>query len=66
MALSLGMGVADLVKNTFVFEEIAHSSAASEHELRHIFDDLGLVFRRQGDEPFGKSLGTLVSAGRER
>jgi hypothetical protein len=38
---------------TFVFQEVAHASAASEDELRDVFDDLGLVFRGEGGEPFG-------------
>jgi hypothetical protein len=38
---------------TFVLQEIAHASAASEDELRDVLDNLGLVFRREGGEPFG-------------
>jgi len=32
-------------KTTFVFKEIAHSSASGKHELGDIFDDLGFLFR---------------------
>jgi hypothetical protein len=38
---------------TFVLEEVAHASAAGEDELGDVFDNLGLVFGREGGEPFG-------------
>ena len=46
---------------TFVFEEVAHPGSTRKHKLRDIFDDLGLVFWRQGREPFGKSLSATIS-----
>ena len=38
---------------TFVFKKIAHSSASGKDKLRNIFDDLGLLLGRKGNEPFG-------------
>ena len=46
---------------TFVFEEIAHAGPTRQHELRDVFDDLGLVFRGEGGEPFRQSLGLDAS-----
>ena len=43
-------------ESTFVFEEIAHSRSSRQNELGDISNNLGLVFGRQSDEPFGKSL----------
>lgn len=41
---------------TFVLEEIAHARAPSQHELRDILNDLGLVLGREGGEPFRQAL----------
>lgn len=41
---------------TLVLKKVAHSCAAGENELRNIFDDFGLFFRRKSSEPFCKSL----------
>ena len=49
---------------TFVFEKVAHARAASEDELGDVFDDLGLVSRRQRREPFGQALWMCVSGER--
>jgi hypothetical protein len=38
---------------TFVFQEVAHASAAGEDELRDVFDNLGLVFGRESGKPLG-------------
>lgn len=42
-------------KRTLVLEHITHSCPAREDELCHVLDDLGLLLRRQGLEPFGKA-----------
>jgi hypothetical protein len=42
-------------KRTLVFDKIAHACAASEDELRHILDNLGLLLRRHRHEPFRKA-----------
>lgn len=41
---------------TFVFEEIAHARPARQNQLRHIFDDLGLLLGRESSEPLSKAL----------
>lgn len=41
---------------TLVFKEVAHSCATCQDRLGDVLDDLGLVLRRQGGEPFGKTL----------
>lgn len=41
---------------TFVLQEIAHPCPASQHELRHIFDDFRLLFGRQCGEPLCQPL----------
>lgn len=40
----------------FVFEEVAHASASRQHQLRDIFDNLGLFLRRECGEPFREAL----------
>ena len=47
---------------TFVLKEVAHAGTAGEHELRHIFHDLGLVLGCQCGEPLGEAL-QLFSTG---
>ena len=42
--------------STFVFKEVAHPGAAGKDQLGYVLDDLGLVFRRQGGEPFCEAL----------
>jgi len=44
------------VGHTFVFEEVAHSRAASEHELRYILDNFGFVLGRERSKPLSKAL----------
>ena len=43
-------------QRTFVLKKVAHARASSEHELRDILDDLGLVLGREGGEPFRQAL----------
>lgn len=43
-------------EHTFVLKEIAHSGATGQDELSYIFDDLGLLLRRESSKPFGETL----------
>lgn len=43
-------------QQTFVFEEVAHSRAACENQLRHVLDNLGFILWRKCGEPFGEAL----------
>lgn len=42
---------------TFVLQKIAHACASGQDQLRDVLDDLGFLSRREGREPFCKSLG---------
>lgn len=43
-------------QHTFVFEEVAHSRAACENQLRHVLDNLGFILWRKCGEPFSQAL----------
>ena len=53
--------VTGLIVHTFVLKEIAHACPACEHQLRDIFDNLRLVLRREGSEPFRQALRAITS-----
>lgn len=53
----IAMGTVRVVDiRTLVLEKIAHPSPSREDELRYILDDLRLLLRREGGEPFRKPL----------
>lgn len=41
---------------TLVLEEVAHPGSSGKDKLGNILDNLGLLFRRQGGEPFRQAL----------